>query len=264
MSEEEVSERDIPFIGTYEGERNEFGERHGKGVATHPNDDMYKGEYKGGYRNGKGIYLWAYRGMKYEGEYVDGWREGNGKMKYTNGTIYEGQWHLGRREGQGKMVFPNGDVYEGDWEKGLPHGQGKYSYARHGFVLDGKWEFGRIVYGELIYSDALKWVGEFKYNQPFGKGMFVSKGVEQKGTIIDVDVAANPENASQLDEEDEESTEPEEEEENEEDQEEDDDEEPDVLKKPPKRRFPKDIPRLPKIRDLRTRFVPETISVFKE
>ena len=38
---------------TYEGERNEAGERHGKGVAQLPNGDFYDGYYANGRRHGQ-------------------------------------------------------------------------------------------------------------------------------------------------------------------------------------------------------------------
>ena len=41
------------IVKTYEGDRNEAGERHGKGIATLPNGDIYDGEYSCGKRDGK-------------------------------------------------------------------------------------------------------------------------------------------------------------------------------------------------------------------
>ena len=38
---------------TYEGDRNEAGERHGKGLANLPNGDIYDGEYANGKRQGQ-------------------------------------------------------------------------------------------------------------------------------------------------------------------------------------------------------------------
>ena len=38
---------------TYEGERNEANERHGKGLATLPNGDVYDGYYANGKRHGQ-------------------------------------------------------------------------------------------------------------------------------------------------------------------------------------------------------------------
>lgn len=42
--------------GTYDGDRNEAGERHGHGEAMHRNGDIYVGHYELGKRNGFGKY----------------------------------------------------------------------------------------------------------------------------------------------------------------------------------------------------------------
>ncbi|KXJ15951.1 Radial spoke head 1-like [Exaiptasia diaphana] len=56
-SDEESTEGDgLPYLGEYEGERNESEERHGRGRARLPNQDTYEGSYEFGKRNGKGIY----------------------------------------------------------------------------------------------------------------------------------------------------------------------------------------------------------------
>ena len=45
---------DSTFLSqTYEGERNEANERHGKGLATLPNGDVYDGYYANGKRHGQ-------------------------------------------------------------------------------------------------------------------------------------------------------------------------------------------------------------------
>ena len=38
---------------TYEGDRNDSGERHGQGKATLPNGDVYEGSYENGQRHGR-------------------------------------------------------------------------------------------------------------------------------------------------------------------------------------------------------------------
>lgn len=43
-------------LGSYNGKRNEEGQRHGQGEAIHPNGDKYVGEYKAGKRHGYGKY----------------------------------------------------------------------------------------------------------------------------------------------------------------------------------------------------------------
>jgi MORN repeat len=44
------------YTGNYNGQN----QRHGHGVTIYPNGDTYKGEYKVGYRNGKGIYGYVF------------------------------------------------------------------------------------------------------------------------------------------------------------------------------------------------------------
>ena len=55
--DEDEEEEDQPLnLGTYEGERNEKEERHGRGKAILPNGDIYEGEYLEGKRHGFGNY----------------------------------------------------------------------------------------------------------------------------------------------------------------------------------------------------------------
>ena len=51
--EESLDEEGAPYLGEYEGERNESEERHGKGKAKLPNGDEYEGEYLHGKRHGR-------------------------------------------------------------------------------------------------------------------------------------------------------------------------------------------------------------------
>lgn len=53
--DEDGDEHHLTF-GSYEGERNENEERHGKGKAILPNGDVYEGEYVNGKRHGHGVY----------------------------------------------------------------------------------------------------------------------------------------------------------------------------------------------------------------
>lgn len=57
--EETVDEEGAPYLGEYEGERNEAEERHGKGKAKLPNGDEYEGDYSHGKRHGQGTYKWV-------------------------------------------------------------------------------------------------------------------------------------------------------------------------------------------------------------
>ena len=63
MSESDFGEEEDAgmYIGEYEGERNEAGERHGLGKATLQNGDIYEGSYVKGLREGEGTYKFKVR-----------------------------------------------------------------------------------------------------------------------------------------------------------------------------------------------------------
>lgn len=55
--EETIPDDDgLPYLGEYEGERNELDERHGFGRAKLPSGDTYEGNYENGKRHGHGVY----------------------------------------------------------------------------------------------------------------------------------------------------------------------------------------------------------------
>ena len=69
----------------YEGEQNQDGKYHGKGIITFADGRQWEGEFKdGGPYNGDGIYIWP-DSSKYEGEIIDGFYQGGGTFTYPNG-----------------------------------------------------------------------------------------------------------------------------------------------------------------------------------
>ena len=93
------------FMGTYEGDLNAGGQRHGFGVLLCDNGNSYEGEWKNDKRDGLGI------------------------ARYSSGDVYDGQWVRGKREGHGVMYIEAGDTYIGSWNNGLKHGAGTYHWA---------------------------------------------------------------------------------------------------------------------------------------
>lgn len=93
------------FMGTYEGDLNGDGQRHGFGVLLCDNGNSFEGEWKNDKRDGIGI------------------------ARYSSGDVYDGQWHRGRRHGHGVMYIEAGDTYIGSWKNGLKHGAGTYHWA---------------------------------------------------------------------------------------------------------------------------------------
>jgi hypothetical protein len=93
------------YMGTYEGDLNKDGQRHGVGVLLCDNGNCYEGEWKLDKRDGLGV------------------------ARYSSGDVYDGQWKRGRRQGHGVMYIESGDTYIGSWHNGLKHGAGTYHWA---------------------------------------------------------------------------------------------------------------------------------------
>lgn len=147
-SEEDMDSENEILPYTYEGERNEAGERHGKGKARLPNGDFYEGDYKNGQRSGYGKYVFRkvkgkMRNACYMGHYVNNKKNGQGTFMYPDGAKYEGSWKDDLRHGFGSYSYTNGDLYRGEWEHDRRHGQGTYTYAASGMQYEGQWYEGK-------------------------------------------------------------------------------------------------------------------------
>jgi hypothetical protein len=178
----------------------------GFGKAFYPNGDTYDGVFIEGYRRGKGIYTFKKNGDKYDGFYEENKKHGFGKMAYTSKTgeeeeeaaedekpsmragTYLGYFNAGLRggkagaeekESEGTFTYANGDIYVGQWQSGKKHGRGSYSYAKDGTKLVGDWVQGKITNGEWIFPNGTFYSGKFRYNKPFGKGVWVFKNGNQ-------------------------------------------------------------------------------------
>lgn len=186
----------------------------GYGLAKYPPPegatvgDTYDGVFIEGYRRGKGIYTFAKNGDRYEGYYEENKKHGFGKMVYTSKTggdedeaegddappsmragTYLGYFTAGMRGckapggspemSEGTFTYANGDIYVGQWCSGKKHGKGSYSYAKDGTKLIGDWENGKIVSGEWIFPNGTFYSGKFRYNKPFGKGVWVFRNGNQ-------------------------------------------------------------------------------------
>eukprot|EP01031_Cornospumella_fuschlensis_P039314 gene39314-47851_t len=62
---------------SYVGDRNDKGQKHGRGKTVFGNNEIY------------------------EGEYFEDKRHGYGKYTYDNGEVYDGQWKDGKKHGKG-------------------------------------------------------------------------------------------------------------------------------------------------------------------
>ena len=73
---------------------------------------IFKGEWKNGLRDGKGIQNWK-DNSKYEGEWKEDKANGFGKLTHADGDIYEGEWVNDKAHGKGFYIHSNGARYEG-------------------------------------------------------------------------------------------------------------------------------------------------------
>eukprot|EP00831_Metopus_contortus_P080198 TRINITY_DN8151_c0_g1_i1.p1 TRINITY_DN8151_c0_g1~~TRINITY_DN8151_c0_g1_i1.p1 ORF type:complete len:165 (+),score=37.90 TRINITY_DN8151_c0_g1_i1:180-674(+) len=94
----------------------ENGFRHGEGVFTHINKDIYSGQWRFGKKEGKGTYIFFETGMKYVGTWVDS-NLVEGKWIFPNGTFFEGSFERNKPKGKGKWNFKNGDIVGGNYSQ---------------------------------------------------------------------------------------------------------------------------------------------------
>jgi len=184
MSDTESNEEEFKeTIGTYEGERNEARERHGKGKMLFKNNELYTGNYKNGKREGYGVYKFK-NGAKYSGNYVNNLREGEGNFLYPDGSKYQGSFKEGKRCGFGKYIYTNGDYYEGEWEDDMKNGKGTYTFIATGSKKSGTWKNGVLVdEGQIIHADQ-RIIGKFVNNDY----MDVPAKIQFRSTLYQIEV----------------------------------------------------------------------------
>jgi hypothetical protein len=112
----------------YEGEINEEGERHGRGIYTYANGEKYIGEWEHGKKQGCGFFQHS-NGDTYDGEFHQDNAQGLCTLRYATGDSYFGELHHGKRSGHGLLEFKNGDLYEGEFRRDVRCGEGVMKYA---------------------------------------------------------------------------------------------------------------------------------------
>jgi len=100
----------------------------------------YKGEWKNGLPNGKGIKHFYKTDSYIDGNFVDGFAEGHCKQTFVQTwektqPYYEGEFKRNNYNGKGAYYYGDGDYYKGDWKDGKYNGQG----ASYRLILDRTW-----------------------------------------------------------------------------------------------------------------------------
>lgn len=188
---EYVEFKELPYIGplVLEGQGVYFGQfkygfRHGKGKQLFPNGSLYDGTWKHDMAHGCGRLIHN-NGDAYEGEWVEDRAHGYGRYTHFDGNYYEGPWINDELTGLGCEVFYLEEVtpenkdkelmsnrYEGNYINGKKHGNGRFFWA------NGSTYRGQFVYdclqgeGEYIWYDGRKYKGDWKANEMHGHGKF--------------------------------------------------------------------------------------------
>ena len=127
-------------MSTFTGERNDAGDREGRGTMHFVSGALYSGEWRAGVREGYGIMRFA-GGETYEGQWVGNQCEGHGVHTYADGSTYDGEWLASRRDGEGVYTFANGSRFEGGYRNGLRDGVGTF-YFPNGVAQISRFEAG--------------------------------------------------------------------------------------------------------------------------
>lgn len=104
---------------------------------------------------------------RYVGEYVEDQPHGKGVFTYADGSKYDGMWENGKYSGKGEHTSTDKSRYIGSWKDGTPHGSG-ILFGSDRSATSGTWSEGKIITGEFIFPDGVKYVGAFKNGVPIG------------------------------------------------------------------------------------------------
>ena len=129
--------------GSYVGEVDGKGLKHGKGTYKWLDGSFYEGDFDKDLRHGTGHFKWA-NGETYKGDYLQDQRTGLGIYTWPDGSFYEGSFLNGKRHGNGIFISSEGAKYEGGWFDDLRHGQGTL-YDPDGRIIRGIWQNGKLL-----------------------------------------------------------------------------------------------------------------------
>jgi hypothetical protein len=118
----------------------------------------YKGEWKNGLPNGKGIKHFFKTDSYIDGNFVDGFAEGHGKQTFEQTwektvPYYEGEFKRNNYQGKGEYHYGDGDYYKGMWKDGKYHGQGAAYSKRLNKTWVGEYENDEKVEGNWVKGE---------------------------------------------------------------------------------------------------------------
>jgi hypothetical protein len=180
---------------------------------------VYTGNFRGGIRFGKGVFVNEKDQVRYEGFWVDGKREGWGELTLADRSKYSGMFNAGVKHGEGKMIFPSGNFYEGNWRHNKKNGYGVMSWSTEKEIYSGEWSedyphgVGNLVWledkgetkvmrnrysgeflkgnrqglGVFYYANGATYEGEFHANKKHGYAVYTDENGVITKAIFDSD-----------------------------------------------------------------------------
>jgi hypothetical protein len=118
----------------------------------------YKGEWKNGLPNGKGIKHFYKTDSYIDGNFVDGFAEGHCKQTFEQTwektvPYYEGEFKRNNYQGKGEYHYGDGDYYKGMWKDGKYHGQGAAYSKRLNRTWVGEYKNDEKVEGNWVKGE---------------------------------------------------------------------------------------------------------------
>eukprot|EP00347_Sterkiella_histriomuscorum_P016694 403352213 len=156
------------YVGQWKG-----GFRDGKGRMEWPDGASYEGDWELGYANGQGIFSDEF-GNVYEGQFYMSMAHGHGTYTNTEGSVYEGEWKNDKQDGTGIEKLHNGSVYEGLYQGGSKQGLGQMSFSESGAHYRGDWFNGVMQgFGQYTWKDGKQYTGFMTKNNMEGIGKLI-------------------------------------------------------------------------------------------
>ena len=142
---------DLVKGSTYNGEFSDD-QKNGYGEENYNDGSVYKGEYKNGLRDGKGILILKGKNKEisiYKGEFKNDQINGKGRFKWPNKKEYYGEWENNEISGYGILVDEQ-IRHIGYFSHYKKEGYGASFYEGESYVLIGKWK-DDLLEGPAIY-----------------------------------------------------------------------------------------------------------------
>ena len=151
---EEIKEKIEAVASSSEAEENDVNVWH----TIEDGKCRYKGDWKNGLPNGKGIKHFYNTDSYIDGNFVDGFADGYGKHTFEQtwektAPYYEGEIKRNLYQGKGTYYYGDGDYYKGEWKDGKYNGQGAAYSLRLNKTWVGEYKNDEKVEGNWVRGE---------------------------------------------------------------------------------------------------------------